>query len=84
MIRVSSDKPKQQPKQQKRDWHTELKKVQRSPRPPVDALKAIFADSSEPRLFLREGSKSADVVVRFTASSPRFRGGFVNPFQNVD
>ena len=67
-MRVSNDKPKEQ----KRDWHTEFKKVQRIPRPAVDALKAIFADSSEPKIFLREGSKSADVVVRFTVHSPTF------------
>lgn len=70
-MKVSDDKPKQG----KRDWHTEFGIRRRWLRPPLEPLKAIFADSSEPRIFLREGTNSADVVIRFTRSSPGLSPG---------
>lgn len=65
-MKVANDKPKHR----KRDWHTEFGISRKWTRPPLEPLKAIFADTSEPRIFLREGTKSADVVIRFTRSLP--------------
>jgi hypothetical protein len=56
----------------KQGWHEEFGRRMRLPRPPIEALKAIFADTREPKIFLREGRRSADVVVRFATSSPVF------------
>jgi hypothetical protein len=61
--------PNTKPHNAGKHWRNEFKADLRLPRPPLDEIKLLLANSLEPTICLREKVRSYEIVIEFPAKS---------------